>query len=247
MGIISKEAKNRFGGDKYRLLTAIFSREGLREDLRSLCSIAFLQAESDRENLTRFLEIFVTDHVRLRSAYEILLQGYLFCGYPKAIESFFCLNDAVSGKQGLAPGEFQPRLLGSSDELIRRGEDLSKTIHRDKFEKMRDRISGLCPDLGYLMIAEGYGHVLSRDGLDLKSRELAVVSTLTSLETHRQLHSHIRGARNIGCGDDEIYEAIVTGIAWSPSSKIESAVGLWKEITGRDTPEKIDIIDPGRV
>jgi 4-carboxymuconolactone decarboxylase len=127
-----------------------------------------------------------------------------------------------------------------SADLISRGDSLSRKIHKDKFPKIRNKIGDICPDLGYLMIAEGYGHVLSRDGLDLKSRELAVVASLISLKAHRQLHSHIRGARNVGCHDLEIYEAIITGVIWVKPGKIRKAVKLWSEITGRESPDSID-------
>lgn len=209
--------------------------------------MAFLQAEADWENLTRVLDIYIADYPSLLKAYEILLQGYLFCGYPRAIESFFCLNEAISGKGNLSPKDFKPRILESSESLLEKGENLSRTIHKDKFDRMRNKIGDLCPDLGYLMIAEGYGHVLSRDGLNLRNRELAVVSSLTSLAASRQLFSHIRGARNVGCRDREIYEAIYTGIAWAPALKIEKSILLWKEITGAEIPDKFDNNKFGRV
>jgi 4-carboxymuconolactone decarboxylase len=247
MGIISERLNQLFGQEKRRLLADIFSREGLAEEDRWLCSLAFLQGEGDRENLTRILEVYITDYNRLRRAYEILLQGYLFCGYPKAIESFFCLNEALSGREDLSPRNFEPRPLADSELLLERGEALCREIHRDKFDKMRNKIGDFCPDLGYLMIAEGYGHILSREGVELKTRELAVVSSLTSLEARRQLHSHIRGARNVGCGDREVYEAIYTGLAWISPAKIKNSIILWREITGGEIGDKFDNIDSGRV
>jgi 4-carboxymuconolactone decarboxylase len=110
-----------------------------------------------------------------------------------AIESFFCLNEVLNSRRKSFMDRLKSRPLVDSADLISRGDSLSRKIHKDKFPKIRNKIGDICPDLGYLMIAEGYGHVLSRDGLDLKSRELAVVASLISLKAHRQLHSHIRG------------------------------------------------------
>jgi 4-carboxymuconolactone decarboxylase len=56
----------------------------------------------------------------------------------------------------------------------------------------------LHPALDGWMITEGYGRTLARPGLDLTRRELCTVAQTAVLETHRQLHSHLRGALNAG-------------------------------------------------
>lgn len=205
-----------------------------------MCSLGYLQAEGDWKNLVRILDLYIRNENDFRKAYEALLQGYLFCGYPRAIESFFCLNEVLNkrGKPYMQRIKYRP--LDKDSLLIGRGDALSARIHRDKYPRIRNKIGDICPDLGYLMIAEGYGHVLSREGLDLKSRELAVVAMLVSLQAPRQLYSHIRGAGNVGCGAMEIYEAIITGIVWVNPGKIRRAVELWSRITGRDIPDSID-------
>jgi len=242
MSVNYNRFKEVFSSRQYELLKRLLSRKGLSENTRLLCSLAFLQAEGDRTNLIKTLDLYIEDESDFKKAYEVLLQGYLFCGYPKAIESFSCMKEVLNEKKKLYTANIEPVHFVDSDDLIRRGEMLSRKVHKDKFEKIKNKISELCPDLGYLMIAEGYGHVLSRGGLNLKLRELAVVATLTSLSAARQLNSHIRGARNVGCGDYEIYEAIITGIVWTERGKIENAVGLWSDITGRESPDSFDNI-----
>jgi 4-carboxymuconolactone decarboxylase len=242
MSANSDRIKEVFSSRQYELLKKLLSREGLSEDFRLLCSLAFLQAEGDRVNLGKVLDIYIEDEGDFKRAYEVLLQGYLFCGYPKAIESFFCMNEVLAGKKGFHTAKIKPGYLVDSGELLKRGETISKKVHKDNFEKIKKKISGLCPDLGYLMIAEGYGHVLYRGGLDLKIRELAIVSSLTSLDAARQLNSHIRGARNVGCDDYEIYEAIITGMAWTENIRIKNSIELWSDITGREIPDSFDYV-----
>jgi len=229
-----------FSPRKRDLLKRVLSRRRFSRSGRLICSIGYLQAEGDSRNLVRVLDLFIRNEKDFRKAYETLLQGYLFCGYPRAIESFFCLSEILKNRKVSWMNRVKSRSLRDSAELIKRGDSLAGIIHKDKFPRIRNKISDICPDLGYLMIAEGYGHVLSRDGLDLKGRELAVVASLISLGAYRQLHSHIRGARNIGCHDLEIYEAIITGIVWVSPGKIRKAVGLWTDITGREPPDSID-------
>lgn len=191
--------------------------------------------------------MFIKGKKDFERAYEVLLQGYLFCGYPRAIESFFCLKEILDKKDMDLLDRNKYRSLKDSAYMIKRGESLSGKVHGDKMRNISNKIDAICPDLGYLMIAEGYGHVLCRDGLDLKSRELAVVASLTALRAERQLHSHIRGARNVGCRDPEVFEAIVTGLAWVKPKKIRAAIELWSHITGRESPDSIDNIISSRV
>jgi|GEM_PF-780870 len=236
----SEKAKGIFPDKKYEMIKKLFSREGLSVENRLLCSISFLQAAESIELLKIILDIYVNGDEELKKAYEALLQGYLFCGYPKAIESFFCLDEVLQKKDKLSLKRFGPTRLMDDDTLLKKGETTAKQVHKDKFEKIRNKISDFCPDLGYLMIAEGYGHILSRDGLSIKLRELAVVSSLTALGAARQLYSHIRGARNVGCGDLEIYEAIITGSIWVSFSKIESSLILWSKITGKKPSDSLN-------
>lgn len=218
----------------------MFRRSGLSRDLRTISALASLQAAGESEKLTAILRLSITNKDDLRTAYEVLLQGYLFCGYPRAIESFFCLHAAVSSKEGLDPANIDPKEMEDSEYSSARGKATAAKVHGSNLERIINKIGAISPDLSYLMIAEGYGHILSREGLDLKARELAVVSSLTATGSDRQLNSHIRGCRNVGCEAEEIHESIFTGVLWLPERKISRAIELLGEITGFKSDHSID-------
>jgi 4-carboxymuconolactone decarboxylase len=55
-----------------------------------------------------------------------------------------------------------------------------------------------------------FGDIYSRPGLDLKSREIAVVAALTALgNAAPQLKVHVHGALNVGASRTEIIETIM--------------------------------------
>jgi len=234
------EIQIKFDSGRTDVIKRIFSRPGLSEEKRIIASIACLQGMGDFENLEKILKIVIETQDDLTKAYEILLQGYLFCGYPIAIESFFCLGNAIKNKPDLNIREFAHKPLDAEDELLRRGDECARLVHRGKWDLINNKISDFCPDLGYLMIVEGYGHIISRDGLDIKDRELTNVSSLTALGALRQLNSHIRGARNVGCNEKEIYEAIITTGLWVPKAKIVRALDVLSSVTGLFQDEPID-------
>ena len=55
-----------------------------------------------------------------------------------------------------------------------------------------------------------FGDIYSRSGLDLKSREIAIVASLVTMgNALSQLKVHINGALNVGCSRTEIIEVIM--------------------------------------
>ena len=77
-------------------------------------------------------------------------------------------------------------------------------------ERVLESLKEIAPDLGRYIIEFPFGDVYSRPGLDLKSREIAVVAALTALGNARpQLKVHIHGALNVGCTREEVVEVII--------------------------------------
>lgn len=77
-------------------------------------------------------------------------------------------------------------------------------------EKVIASLQDVCPDLARFVIEFGFGDVISRPGLDLKSREIATVAALTALGTAApQLAVHINAALNVGCSREEVVETIL--------------------------------------
>ncbi len=73
-------------------------------------------------------------------------------------------------------------------------------------EGLRD----IAPDFATYLVEFPFGDIYSRPGLDLKSREIAVVAALTALgNAAPQLKVHIGAALNVGCGKEEIIEVIM--------------------------------------
>ncbi|HTY24016.1 MAG TPA: carboxymuconolactone decarboxylase family protein [Desulfomonilaceae bacterium] len=85
---------------------------------------------------------------------------------------------------------------------------------RETDEKAGDRIvenlKDIAPDFARYIIEFAFGDIFSRPGLDLKSREIAVVAALTALgNAAPQLKYHIDAALNVGCSRQEVIEIIM--------------------------------------
>ena len=73
-----------------------------------------------------------------------------------------------------------------------------------------ESLKDIAPDLAEWIISFSYGDVMSRLGLDLRSRQFATVAALTALgNAAPQLKVHIHGALNVGCTPAEIVEVVM--------------------------------------
>lgn len=76
--------------------------------------------------------------------------------------------------------------------------------------KVVESLAGIAPDFARLLIEFPFGDIYSRPGLDLRSREIAVVAALTAMgNAAPQLKVHIQGALNVGVTRTEVVETIM--------------------------------------
>jgi len=97
-----------------------------------------------------------------------------------------------------------------ADDRYQRGWDKLKEIDGKAGKRVIESLQDIAPDFARLLIEFPFGDIYSRPGLDLKSREIAVVAALTALgNAAPQLKVHIHGALNVGCTKQEVVEVIM--------------------------------------
>ncbi len=85
------------------------------------------------------------------------------------------------------------------NDRYKRGWEKLKEVDGEAGEKVIDSLKDIAPEFVDLLIEFPFGDIYSRSGLDLKSREIAVVAALTALgNATPQLKVHIHGALNVG-------------------------------------------------
>jgi 4-carboxymuconolactone decarboxylase len=97
-----------------------------------------------------------------------------------------------------------------TNDRYRRGWEKLKEVDGEAGERVIESLKDIAPDFARLLIEFPFGDIYSRPGLDLKSREIAVVAALTALgNATPQLKVHIHGALNVGCTKQEVVEIII--------------------------------------
>ncbi|HJP85272.1 MAG TPA: carboxymuconolactone decarboxylase family protein [Gemmatimonadaceae bacterium] len=132
---------------------------------------------------------------------EIILQSYLFAGFPRALNAARAWRTV---SERAAPTADEHATVDDLEEWRERGEETCRVVYGDMYERLRDNIRELHPALDEWMIIDGYGKVLSRPYVDLRTRELCVVAACATSGQQRQLHSHLHGALNAGSTAAEI-------------------------------------------
>ena len=111
------------------------------------------------------------------------------------------------------------------------GWDKLTAIDPEAGEIIINNFKDIAPELGNFIIEHAYGDIYTRSGLDLKSKEIAVVAALTALGTAQpQLKNHIKGALNTGSSINEIKEVIFQMAVFSGFPSCINAINALIEI-----------------
>jgi 4-carboxymuconolactone decarboxylase len=98
----------------------------------------------------------------------------------------------------------------SNEDRYERGQRMLKEIYGEVGARVLEGVRANSPDLERFITEFAFGDVFSRPGLDLKSREIATIASLTTLGyAAPELRAHMHGALNVGCTREEIVEVVL--------------------------------------
>jgi 4-carboxymuconolactone decarboxylase len=179
----------------------------LDEATRALVRAAAVVATGDDRAVRAALVELAASGVDPVWAEEMILQTYLFAGFPRSLNAMREWRRA-SGRP--APAADVDATLAAAESWTARGETTCATVYGPFYERLRHNIHVLHPALDAWMIVEGYGKVLGRPALPLAVRELCVVAVCAASRQERQLHSHLHGALHAGAEPAAVSAALAT-------------------------------------
>ena len=226
----------------------------------ALVRLSVAHAARDRDSLREAL-LTAAEVAGPGPVEEVLLQAYLFLGFPATIWAFGIWRslkasagpsrdsllevtrdpaaadeeDAAADEEDAAADEEDPADPAGLAALWREsGETVCARVYGANYDKLRENVRELHPELDHWMILEGYGKVLSRPRLDLVTRELCIVALLAVTCWAPQLHSHLRGALNVGAGPEQVEEALEAGLGFATEAGwAAEARDLWARVRER--------------
>ena len=194
---------------------------------RAIARLSAAIAANAPADVAREAEAALGAGLSAAAVYEVVLQSYLFVGFPRTIEAFFAAKPLLEHHGGIPAAPEPP----SPAEWTARGESLCREIYGRHYEKLVDTMRGFSPDLAAWMILEGYGKTLSRPALSPEEREYGVLAILTVGGMWRQLRSHAIGTVNVGGTRGGARAAIEAARPWAGDGAIREALST----TGLET------------
>ena len=199
----------------------------LDDETRQLVRTAAILTVGDEQAVRAALSAAL-HAVRAAWVEELILQTYLFAGFPRALNAAREWRK-VSGL--VAPSDEDE--VEQREAWPARGEQTCATVYGPFYERLRVNIRELHPALDAWMIEEGYGKVLGRPHLDLARRELCILASCAVARQDRQLHSHLHGALHAGAHPDAVTESLATIAYLFTADDVRRYDGLWARVQGK--------------
>jgi 4-carboxymuconolactone decarboxylase len=200
----------------------------LGDEERALVRLAAVIAAGSEADVRAELARAQQD-VRVEWVEEVILQSYLFAGFPRTLNAAREWRK-VSGRA--APLSDAGERLDRAGEWQQQGEATCAIVYGPFYERLRQNIRALHPALDAWMIVEGYGKVLSRPQLDLARRELCIVAACATSRQDRQLHSHLHGALHAGASETAISETLSAISTLVSPDDVTRYRMLWARVQG---------------
>lgn len=205
-------------------LNDLESPRGADFPTRALALGAAAASDGRRDLVRAALRVVLAGGVDAGRLREVLLQTYLFAGYPRAINALAEL--AALTPHPDAPGGLDLAVTGDEAGWVARGQALCREVYGERYERLLTTMAKISPELGRWMVVEGYGKVLSRPGLDKRVRELTAIAALIPLGVPSQLRAHLRGALLVGASPPEITTVLRVASLVAPHALDDAALLL---------------------
>lgn len=119
----------------------------------------------------------------------------------------------------------------TENERYARGLDVLRKIGGPDFDGPISRLARISPDMARFTVAFPYGDILSRPGLDLRTRQICTVSSVMALGSAQpQLRFHMDGLLNAGGAPGDLVELLVLATATLGFPAAIDAIGIVRAI-----------------
>lgn len=131
-----------------------------------------------------------------------------FIGFPKTLNALTVVNEVFKERGITLPLEEQGTV--TEENRYEKGAAIQKPLYGDEIAgALKDVPGGLGSEAARFLTAFCFGEIYTRNGLDVKTRELLVYCILTTLGADSQLVSHGMGNIKLGNGKETLAAAVI--------------------------------------
>ena len=196
---------------------------------REMVTVTVLAVEQTlpqlRAHINAALNVGVTP-IELR---EVIYQCAPFIGFPKTLNVLGVLNEVFKERGIKTPLESQTTV--QEETRYEKGLAIQTPIYGDEIKlAMAGLPDNMGDDVAKLLTEVCFGDFYTRKGLDVKTRELIVLSILVATGDTDTLKSHIKGNLKAGNSEKDIASVIIQCMPYTGFPNALKALKVLKEI-----------------
>jgi 4-carboxymuconolactone decarboxylase len=184
---------------------ASMSESSLDARQQSIVTIAAFTAKGQIDQLTEALHKGLDAGLTVSEIKEVIVQMYAYAGFPRSLNGLTAFMAVLKERKSKgihdAPGKEASPYPASKTALEYGTENQTRLVG----SPVKGEVYEFSPLIDRFLKVHLFGHIFGRDILDYKSREIATIAALASLEgTDNQLRSHFRVGMHNGLTKDDL-------------------------------------------
>lgn len=184
----------------------VYSRPGLDPKTRQVATIAALTALGNAKPQLKFhIGAALNTGLTPNEVIEVMYVTTVFAGFPCGLNGIGAAREVFQERGVAVSLDVSPY----SDSGTRRERGMAAVNRTSKGagERVIKSLSDLAPEMAEFIIQFSYGDIISRNVLDPKHKEIAMIAVCVARGTMEpQIKVHIHAALNVGCTRQEIIE-----------------------------------------
>ena len=139
---------------------------------------------------------------------EAIYQCAPFIGFPKTLNAIAVFNEVIK-ERGLE-SELESTATTDETDRLEKGHKIQNPLYGDEIkETFKNLPDNMGDDVARFLTEVCFGDFYTREGLDIKTRELLTIAILTTTKNFDTLKSHIRGNLKAGNSIETITASII--------------------------------------
>ncbi len=210
----------------------IFTIGNLDIKTREMITVTSLTVQQTLPQLKAHINAALNVGVSPVELRETIYQCAPFIGFPKTLNALSVLNSVFKEKGIKTP--LKTTATVKENERYQKGFEIQNPIYGNEIKTgMADLPENMGEKVADFLTEVCFGDFYTREGLDIKTRELLVISILVTTGDTDVLKSHIKGNLKIGNTEETITAAIIQCLPYVGFPDTLAALRVMKEVIAK--------------
>ena len=206
----------------------VFYIGNLDDKTRELITITVLATNQTLPQLKAHTNAALNIGVTPIEIREVVYQTSPFIGFPKVLNALNTINEVFESRNIQLPLEKKGTITES--ERLEKGNEQQYPLYGNAMKQNMQDLPGEFAEVIPRILTElCFGDFYTRDGLDIKTRELMIFCALAALGgTERQMASHAVGNMKVGNSKETLLSAMVHCFPYIGFPRVSNAINVIK-------------------